>query len=505
MTTTLILEVGGMTATAPADDKVDPKVIKTGLILVGGILAVVFDTTIVSVALHTLVTQLHSSVSTIQWVSTGYLLALAMTVPLSTWGLRRYGGKRLWMFALSVFLVGSIGSSLAWNADSLIAWRVVQGAGGGLLLSVLTTLIMQAAGGKSLGRTVTLIALPALLGPILGPLLGGAILTHLSWRFMFWVNVPFCLAGLLLAWRYLADDTPGKAKGIARGIIGAPKAKLDVASLLLIAPGTAVLLYGLANAGTSAGFDRPDVYIPLVIGAALLAGFTWYALGKAGPLVEIRLLARRSVASSSAALFFSGFSLYGAMLLLPLFYQDVRGTTALTAGLALIPQGIGAALSRTVAGSNIDKFGSRLIVLGGCVIVAAATVPFAFAGPHTNSWLLALWMIIRGLCLSAVTLPLIVAAYIGLDKEQIPHSSVLTRTAQQIGGSFGTAVLAVILEGAIATHHGSLADAFHVAFWWSAGFSAIAVLLSLWLPGAQSTTPAEAAPDAQPALVANAD
>src|ERR1700733_10113312 len=122
-----------MAATAPADDKVDPKVIKTGLILVVGALAVVFDTTIVSVALHTLVTALHTSVSTIQWVTTGYLLALGMAVPLSTWGLRRFGGKRLWMFSLTVFLVGSIGSSLAWNAGSLIGWRVVQGLGGGPL------------------------------------------------------------------------------------------------------------------------------------------------------------------------------------------------------------------------------------------------------------------------------------------------------------------------------------------------------------------------------------
>src|SRR6202167_6303475 len=189
-------------------DKNDPKGLKISLILIVGAMAVVFDTTIVSVALHTLATRLHTSVSTIQWVTTGYLLALGMAVPLSTWALRRFGGKRLWMFALAVFLVGSIGSSLAWNVDSLIAWRVVQGVGGGLLFPVLTTLIMQAAGGKALGRTVTLIALPALLGPILGPLIGGAILTHLSWRFMFWVNVPFCLVGLLLAWRYLASDVP---------------------------------------------------------------------------------------------------------------------------------------------------------------------------------------------------------------------------------------------------------------------------------------------------------
>src|ERR1700727_1041467 len=278
-----------MTATTPADDKVDPKVIKTGLILVVGFIAVVFDTTIVSVALHTLATQLHASVSTIQWVTTGYLLALGMAVPLSTWALRRVGGKRLWMFALAVFLVGSIGSSLAWNVDSLIAWRVVQGVGGGLLFPVLTTLIMQAAGGKALGRTVTLIALPALLGPILGPLVGGAILTHLSWRFMFWVNVPFCVAGLLLAWRYLADDAPAPS-GAAR------RPRLDLPCLLLLAPGTVAILLGLAQRGTSAAFGHPDVVIPLVTGIALLAAFAVYALRKSQPLVEVRLLARRSVA-----------------------------------------------------------------------------------------------------------------------------------------------------------------------------------------------------------------
>jgi EmrB/QacA subfamily drug resistance transporter len=475
-------------------------VVKTALILMTGGMAVIFDTTIVSVALRTLAVKLGTSVASIQWVTTGYLLALAIAVPLSAWALQRFGGKRLWMFSLAVFLIGSIGSSLALNVGSLIGWRVVQGVGGGLMLPLMTTLIFQAAGGKSLGRLVTYVALPALLGPILGPVIGGAILTHLSWRFMFWVNVPFCVAGLLLAWRYLADDAPGRAQGPA-----ARQAKLDVPGLLLIAPGTSVLLYGLANAGTSAGFGRPDAIIPLVIGVALLGAFTWYALRRARPLVEIRLLAKRSVASSSAALFFSGFSLYGAMLLLPLFYQDVRGTTALTAGIVLVPQGLGMVLSRTVAGSNIDKFGARRIVLAGCVVVAAATVPFAFAGPHTSSWLLALWMIIRGFGLGAVTMPLMVAAYVGLDQEQIPHSSVLTRTAQQIGGSFGTAVLAVILEGAIAAHHGALADAFHVAFWWSAGFSAVAVLLSLWLPGVQRTPPAEAAPGAQPALVASAD
>src|SRR3984957_2895630 len=231
----------------PPVEKLDPKVVKTALILIVGGMAVIFDTTIVSVALRVLAVKLAPSGATVQWVTTGYLPALAIAVPLSGWGLKRFGGKRLWMFSLAVFMIGSIGSSLAWNVGSLIGWRVVQGVGGGLMLPLMTTLIFQAAGGKSLGRLVTYVALPALLGPILGPLIGGAILTHLRWRFMFWVNVPFCAAGLLLAWRYLNIDAPA-SPGRAAG-----RPRLDVPGLFLIAPGTSVVLLGLANAGPAAG------------------------------------------------------------------------------------------------------------------------------------------------------------------------------------------------------------------------------------------------------------
>ncbi|MFC7754368.1 MFS transporter [Tsukamurella soli] len=318
---------------APGKDRVDPAVLKTALILVVGAMAVVFDTTIVSVALHQLATNLHVSVSTIQWVTTGYMLALGVAVPLSTWALARFGGKRVWMFALAVFLVGSIGSSLAWDAGSLIAWRVVQGLGGGLMLPVMTTLIMQAARGRALGRTTTWVALPALLGPILGPLVGGAIITDLSWRFMFWVNVPFCIVGLILAGRYLADDRPSDT--------GGARARLDVRGLAMLGPGIAAAILGLSNAGTEHGFGHPGVIAPLAVGALLLVAFVGYALRRSEALVDVRLLATRSVGSSSAVLFLSGFSLYGAMLLLPLYYQEIRGVSALAAGVMLVPQGSG--------------------------------------------------------------------------------------------------------------------------------------------------------------------
>jgi MFS family permease len=150
--------------------RVDPAVIRVSAVLITGALAVVFDSTIVSVALHTLASSLHASVATIQWVSTGYLLALGVAVPLAGWAQRRFGGKRVWMLALTLFLVGSILCSLAWNAPSLIGFRFVQGLGGGLMLPLLQTLIMQAAGGKNLGRTMSIISLPTALGPILGRL-----------------------------------------------------------------------------------------------------------------------------------------------------------------------------------------------------------------------------------------------------------------------------------------------------------------------------------------------
>jgi len=157
--------------------------------------------------------------------------------------------------------------------------------------------------------------------------------------------------------------------------------------------------------------------------------------------------------------------------------------TALAAGVMLVPQGVGALLSRGLAGRLTDKIGGRPVAIVGFAIIAASTIPFCSADQKTSSWLLALWLLARGFGLGAVTISVMAVAYLGLDRAQIPHASVLTRTAQQIGGSFGVAVLAVIFESAVAAHHGDLIAAFHVAFWWSVGFAALAVVLSVWLPG----------------------
>jgi EmrB/QacA subfamily drug resistance transporter len=463
-----------MSTTQTEPTKVDPAVWRVvWAVLIGG-LAVLFDTTIVAVALHTLASELHASVATIQWVTTGYLLALAVTVPIAGWAQRVLGGKRVWMLALALFLLGSILSSLAWSAASLIAFRAVQGVGGGLMLPLMSTLVVQAAGGKNLGRIMSVVSLPAVLGPILGPLLGGLILQHLHWSWMFWVNVPFCVAGLVLAYLVLPKDGPVR------------RIPLDVTGFVLMAPALVGVLWGVSNSSKTGGFGRGDVVAPLIAGLVLLAAFViWAVRRKDHALLDLGLLRHWPLASSSLLLFLSGITLYGAMLLIPLYFQQLRGTTVLEAGLLLIPQGLGTLASRSMAGRLSDSIGARWLVMTGFILVLLGTLPFGFAGVHTNEWWLMAALFVRGLGLGIVTIPLMALGFRGLERAEVPDASILTRIASQIGGSFGAAVLTVILAGAAvgASSSAELASAFQQSFWWAVGFAGVGVLLSFALPG----------------------
>lgn len=466
-------------------------------VLVGG-MAVLFDTTIVAVALHSLATDLHVSVATIQWVSTAYLLTLGATIPIAGWAQRVLGSRRLWMIALAVFLVGSILSSLAWSAGSLIGFRVVQGVGGGLMLPLMSTLVMQAAGGKNLGKVMSVISLPTVLGPILGPVIGGLILQHLHWSWLFWVNVPFCIAGLILAVLLLPADGPTRAQ------------HLDVIGLLLMAAGLVGILLGITDTNGAGGFGRADVLVPLIVGVVCLAAFVGWTLRRRGrALIDVRLLAHWPLASSSLLLFLSGLTLYGAMVLIPLYFEELRGATVLQAGLLLIPQGLGTLASRSVVGRLSDRMSARLLTTVGFAVVLAGTVPFAFASPQANEWVLLGALFVRGAGLGGATIPLMALAFRGLNKQDVPDASIVTRIAQQIGGSFGTAVLTLILTGtATAASTAAIGAAFQETFWWATGFTIAGVLLALTLPGkpvpdatapSMTLTAAEHTPDSAPA------
>ncbi|UAB92440.1 multidrug efflux MFS transporter [Dactylosporangium vinaceum] len=476
-----------------ATTPIDRTALRTAIaVLVGGV-TVILDSTIVSVALHDLQADLGADVGTIQWVSTAYLLALGVVIPVVGWLQGRLGAKRLWMAALAVFLAGSVLCSLAWAPAALIGFRVLQGLGGGAMMPLMVTMVMQVATGPDRTRLMSTIALPAAVGPILGPVIGGLILGAGSWRWLFLVNVPLCLAGLVLAARMIPADAPAR------------RTRLDIVGLALLSPGLVALLWGLSNVSGAGGFGRADVLAPMLGGAALLAAFViWARHRRAAALVDLDVLRSRPTWAATALLFLSGAALYGAMIILPLYWQQLRGFDALGAGLLLMPQGAGSLLSRTIAVRMLERSSARAVALLGFGLVAAATVPFAFTGAHTPVWWLLVALFARGLGLGTVVIPLMTVAFVGLEQAQVPHASTVTRIAQQIGGSVGVALLAVVLASS-ARSTGSLAKAFDITFWWTVGFTGVAILLALALPGrpaAETPTTTAAERRSRPATAA---
>src|SRR3984885_5030542 len=231
-----------------------PQVRKVLLALIVGGIAAILDSTMVTIALRTLVVSLHSTDGMIQWVTTGYLLAMAVAIPVTGWAESRWGGKRAWMAALVLFVVGSALCAVSWNDASLIGFRVVQGSAAGLIFPLMQTLAVRAAGGRASSSLIAAVSLPLALGPILGPVIGGVILNWLSWRWLFLVNVPVIAIGLTLAWRLLPDD-----RGRAGSQSEATRPRLDLIGLALLAPALAGILLGLSNLSREGSIDHAGV------------------------------------------------------------------------------------------------------------------------------------------------------------------------------------------------------------------------------------------------------
>ncbi len=478
-------------AGAGGGDRLDPELVRLALVVLVGAVVVQLDATIVSVALDTLARSFDVGVSTIQWVSTGYLLALAVVIPLTGWSVERFGGKRMWLASLTLFLVGSVLCGIAWSASSLIAFRIVQGAGGGLLLPLMQTILAQAAGPARLGRLMATVAVPALLTPVLGPVVGGVLIDDLGWRWIFLVNVPVCVVAIALAWRLMPEMRV------------AQRHPFDGVGFALLSPGLAVAIYGLSEAGRRGDFTDPRALVPLLIGLAMIAVFAWHALRtKIVPLIDLSLFRFASFCGSAGMMFLFGLSLYGAMLLLPLYEQQVRGRSAIEAGLLLAPQGLGMMLAMILVGRLVDRTSPRLLVLIGIVLSVLGSVAYTQVGADTSEVLLGGSLVLRGMGLAAASIPVMSAAYHGLRPTDIPRATSAVRIFQQIGGSLGTAVLAVVLahqlrgttSGGAAVDLGAQAHAYAVAFWWTLGFSVLAVPMALLLPGRAAGSPRSAAP-----------
>ncbi len=452
-----------------------------GTIVLGGIMTNV-DTTVVNVALESLARDFDAPVTRVQWVATGYLLALAIVIPLSGWATDRFGGKRVWIVSIGLFLAGSMLAGAAWSLGSLIFFRVLQGLGGGMIMPVGMTLLTRAAGRGRVGRVMGALGVQQVLGPVLGPVIGGVLVEHAGWRWIFYVNVPIGVLAIVAAARFLPRSLPQ------------PRARLDRLGFFLLSPGLAALVYGLAEIEESNGLSDPRTVVPIVLGIAFVAAFVLHARRVRDALIDVRLFAGRAFSAGVGATFFIGMGLFGALFLLPLYYQGARGQSPLEAGLLIAPQGVGAAIMMPFAGWLTDRMGAGRVVLGGLALVVAGTLPFALAGSSPPYALLALALVVRGVGLGASTMPAVAGAYASLDEAAVARASSVLNVVKRLGGSVGVALVAVVLEhdlpgetGGVGQRVGVGADAavaaaFTRSFWWVLGFCALAAIPAAFLP-----------------------
>jgi EmrB/QacA subfamily drug resistance transporter len=481
-----------MSSPHEASEGLDRRLLMIASVVVLGAIMSILDTTVVNVAINTLARDFDTPLSTIQWIVTGYTLALATVIPITGWAADRFGTKRLYMLSIGLFLAGSALSGAAWSAESLIVFRVLQGLGGGMLMPAGMTILTRAAGPQRVGRVMAIIGVPMMLGPILGPILGGWLVDDFSWRWIFFINVPIGIAALVASLRILPKDGPHGTE------------RFDVLGLALLSPGLALMIYGLAQSASSGGFGATDVWAPALIGAALIVGFVFHALRTPHALIDLKLFKNRTFAVASGTLVLMIISVFGAMLLLPLYLQAVRGESAFDSGLLLAPQGIGAMIAMPIAGTLTDKTGVGKIVIPGLLLLIGSTIGLTQLTGDTSYWTLSAILFVMGVGMGFAMMPLMSGAMQTLRHAQVARASTTLNIIQQVGASIGTAVMSVILTVALQDRLGGgagadtglgatgadlplavrnlMASAFAHTYWWAVALIVPAILVALLLP-----------------------
>ena len=487
-------------AAPAADDKLDRGLLLVAGVVVLGAIMSILDTTVVNVAINTLARDFDTSLSTIQWVATGYTLALATVIPLTGWAADRFGTKRLYITSIVLFTFGSVASGLAWSAESLIGFRVLQGLGGGMLMPAGMTILTQAAGAHRVGRVMAIIGVPMMLGPILGPVLGGWLVDDFSWRWIFFINVPVAIAALAMAFRVLPRDVSDATQ------------RLDWLGLLLLSPALALVIYGLAETSGEGGFSSPKVLIPILAGAIGLALFVRHGLRTPDALIDLRLFANKVFSASSVTLVLMIIAVFGGMLLLPLYLQVVRGESALDTGLLLIPQGVGAMIAMPIAGQLTDRTGVGRIVPFGLFVVGLSFLGLTQLAADTSYWLLGVDLFLMGLGMGFTMMPTFSGAMQTLRRRDVSRASSTLNIEQQVGASIGTAVLSVLLAHELASRLGGgagggigtplppgvrervaplMAEAFGATFWWALALVVVALVVATVLLPKEKPAPVE--------------
>lgn len=407
--------------------------------IVLGIFMAILDNTVVNVALPTLEKFFKTDLHAIQWVVTGYMLAQATVIPLSGWLGDRFGAKRIFLVSITLFVLGSALCALAPSSALLITFRLLQGLGGGMLMPIGMSFIFRLSPPDKRGMVMSALGIPILLAPALGPILGGWLVEYADWRWIFLINVPIGVIAVLLGLRALPNLGAQRAVGA-----------LDTLGAVLAPLGFASVSYGISES-TTAGWTGTATLVSIAIGVAALIAFAFRELHIADPLLELRIF--RSVDFSLAIItqWVGQAALFGALFLVPLFLQQVRGYGAFDTGLFMLPQALGAAAFMPIGGRLFDRIGPRVPVIIGLILVTVSTWFLAQITATTTGeglrWVLAM----RGAGMGMMMMPLNTHLLNSAPRNLISRVTSLTSALQNVVGSLAIATLATILQNQITT------------------------------------------------------
>ena len=420
-------------------EKIDGAVLKVaGVVVIGAIMSIL-DITVVNVALPTFQRVFAEGggeldYSLVAWTVTGYTLALATVIPLTGWAADRFGTKRLYLTAIALFTLGSALCATAWDINSLIAFRVLQGLGGGMLMPLGMTIMTRAAGPHRMGRLMAILGIPMMLGPIGGPILGGWLIDSASWHWIFLINVPLGVGAIIYSIVVLPKDRP------------VPSESFDFFGMLLLSPGLALFLYGVSSLpGEQGDFTAPKVWATGLAGIALMVAFVFHSFRPEHPLLDLRLFRDRNLTVSTITMFMFAGAFFGGLLLVPTFFQQIHGESTLNAGLLVAPQGIGAMLTMPIAGALVDRVPVGRIVPVGLLLIVAGMFPMTQVSETTSYGVIIGALFVMGLGMGATMMPLFTSALRTLTNHEVARGSTLLNITQQIASSVGVAVLSVIL------------------------------------------------------------
>lgn len=415
-------------------DRLHPSIWKITAVVVLGSFLAQLDATVANVSLSSLAIELHTGLSTIQWVTSGYLLALTLALPMSGWLVDRFGAKAVYVWCFAAFTLSSALCGLAWSASSLIGFRVFQGISGGLL-APMAQMMMARAAGRHMARVIGYAAVPVLFAPILGPVIAGLILQHTSWRWLFLVNFPVGVLALVLAVIFLPHDREHTR----------PR-ELDWIGLVLLSPGLAIFLYGSDRIGERTGL------VAILISVVLLGLFFWTANRKRDKaLVDLRLFKGGVFPVSATTQFLSNGAMFAGQMLIPIYLIRECGRSPGEMGWLLAPLGLGMLCTYPLMGMLTSRFGMRNVATGGALLALIGTLPFLYLANHTLVLtMLAVALFIRGVGQSAVGVPSISAAYASVKRDELPMATTSLNIVQRLGGPTFTTLCATLLGWRVA-------------------------------------------------------